>query len=188
MRRRTFIQSLLGNLALLAASRRARAQSLTSDDAGSVTMAQLAEVVLPSSPGAARPEDIAAQFEEWIRNYPAGADAGYGYGFTNPRVLGPNPSTHYAEDLRQLELAASAKGSSFASLSTQEKRGLVRSALTMAGITSIPPHPSGQHVASDLMSYFYSSSEGEDLCYDAAIRRKYCRGLAGSDQRPARLS
>jgi hypothetical protein len=151
-------------------------------------MAQLAEVVLPSSPGAAHPEDIAAQFEEWISNYPAGADAGYGYGITRLRVLGPNPSAHYAEDLRQLYMGAQAKGSSFVALSGEEKRSLVASALTAAGVTSIPPHPSGQHVASDLMSFFYSSSEGEDLCYNAAIRRKYCRGLAGSDQRPARLS
>lgn len=188
MRRRAFIQSLLGNLALFAASRRARAQSLAPAEADGVTMAQLAEVVLPSSPGAAHPEDMAAQFEEWIRNYPAGADAGYGYGFTRLRVLGPNPSAHYAEDLRQLELAARATGSSFVTLSVKEKQSLVRSALTTVGVTSIPSHPSGQHVASDLMSYFYSSSEGEDLCYNAAIRRKYCRGLAGSDQRPARLS
>ena len=151
-------------------------------------MVQLAEVVLPSSPGAAHPEDMAAQFEEWVRNYPAGADAGYGYGVTRPRVLGPNPSAHYADDLRQLELAARAKGSSFAALNAADKRSLVRSALATAGVTTIPSHPSGQHVASDLMSYFYSSSDGEDLCYDAAIRRKYCRGLAGSDQRPARLS
>lgn len=188
MRRRIFIQSLLGNMALFAASRRVRAESLAPADAGSVTMMQLAGVVLPSSPGAARPEDIASQFEEWTREYPAGADAGYGYGITRLRVLGPNPSAHYAEDLRQLDLAARAKGSSFGGLSASEKRGVVRAALTAAGVTSIPAHPSGQHVASDLMSFFYSSSEGEDLCYNAAIRRKYCRGLAGSDQRPARLS
>ena len=45
MRRRAFIQSLLGNLAVIAASRRARAQAWLPADADSVTMAQLAEVV-----------------------------------------------------------------------------------------------------------------------------------------------
>jgi hypothetical protein len=38
------------------------------------------------------------------------------------------------------------------------------------------------------MSFFYTSSAGEDFLYNAAIRREDCRGLANSGKRPAPLT
>ena len=55
-------------------------------------------------------------------------------------------------------------------------------------IDRIPQRPNGKHVAADLLSFFYGSSEGEDFLYGVAIRRDDCRGLADSAQRPARLT
>lgn len=188
MLRRTFFKSLSSNLALLLLPRWGRAQTPAHNTPPSnATMNDIAAVVLPESLGDRRIAATAAAFERWLSGYHAGADAGYGYGFPKPTVLGPNPGAHYAEQLKQLDSAAGKSGS-FASLSKQEKRAAIQSALAAAGVTAIPPRPNGKHVAADLMSYFYSSSDGVDFCYNAAIRESDCRGLAGSDKRPAPVS
>ncbi len=187
MLRRSFFKSISSNLILLVLPRWARAQTEAATQSAGATWNEVASAVLPGSLGAARIEEIAANFEQWVRNYPAGADAGYGYGFTHPRKLGPNPSLHYAEQLSQIGAAAAAKGLTFAALSDTGKRAIVENVLAAAGVTSIPNRPSGQHVATDLMSFFYNSSAGEDFCYNAAIRRDACRGLASSANRPAPL-
>jgi hypothetical protein len=83
----------------------------------------VALVVLPESLGFKRIDEVTVAFEKWIRDYRAGADAGYGY----PRstVTGPNPSLHFSEQLRELDAVASAKGSCFAALSNQDKRAII---------------------------------------------------------------
>jgi hypothetical protein len=48
----------------------------------------------------------------------------------------------------------------------------------------LPRTPDGKHVASDLMAFYFNSSEANDLCYRAHIGRDECRGLAGSDREP----
>ena len=40
---------------------------------------------------------------------------------------------------------------------------------------------------SDLLAFFFRSSEANDLCYGAAIGRDHCRGLPGSEEAPAPL-
>jgi hypothetical protein len=148
----------------------------------------VALVALPGSLGRAGAMDVAVRFQTWIRNYHAGADAGYGYGITRPRVLGPNPSSQYGAQLRRLTTAAKAKGAAFEKINDSDQRALVEAAIASAGVTSLPPHPTGQYVVTDLMSFFYNSSPGEDFLYNAAIKRDDCRGLANSGKRPARLS
>jgi hypothetical protein len=186
MQRRKFFKSLGSNLALSLLPKWGRAQLATADQG--VSLKDIAVVVLPESLGSERIGEVRVAFERWLRDYKAGADAGYGYGFTKPTVTGPNPSLHYPEQLKQLDTAASAKGGRFKMLSLQDKRAIIRAALLAAGATSIPLRPNGKHVASDLMSYFYSSSDGIDFCYSAAIRISDCRGLASSAKRPAPLS
>jgi len=188
MLRRTFFGWISSGLLPFLFPRWVHAQTsgLTKDDLPMLN--EVAAVVLPASLGPVRATEIAAHFQEWIRNYHPGADAGYGYGITHPRVLGPNPSAHYGEQLRQLRAAATATGADFGKLSDPDKRALIENALATAGVTSLPPHPTGQYVAADLMSFFYDSSAGEDFLYNAAIKREDCRGLANSGKRPAPLS
>lgn len=165
---------------------RAQADGLA---AGDVSMLhELSKVVLPTSVGPARRDQIVERFAEWTRNYKAGADAGYGYGFPHLEVLPANPATHYPEQLRQLETAAAAKGSSFAKLDAAGKREMVAAALEQAQIDRIPSRPNGKHVAADLLAFFYNSADGQDFLYNAAIKRDDCRGLSTSAQRPAPLS
>ena len=62
--------------------------------------------------------------------------------------------------------------------------GDVAAALEQAKVTQLPQTPDGKHVASDLMTFYFRSSEANDLCYRAHIGRDECRGLAGSEQEP----
>jgi len=67
------------------------------------------------------------------------------------------------------------------------QRTVVEAALGEANVDRIPPRPDGKHVASDLLSFFFYGSDGQDFLYGAAIRRDRCRGLGNSGERPAPL-
>ena len=47
--------------------------------------------------------------------------------------------------------------------------------------------PDGGHVATDLMAFYFNSIDANDLAYRARIGRDTCRGLEGSENRPAPL-
>jgi hypothetical protein len=171
MERRGFFQRMFSALLALAGI---RAQGVRSDE-----FHELAGVVLPAGLGRLRTDKIADDFVQWFRDYKAGAEVSSGYGFPRTQVIGPNPSTHYAEQLSQLDLTK---------LNAAAKRAAVSSALEAAKIDRIPQHPNGKHVAADLLAFFYGSANGEDFLYGIAIKRDDCRGLADSDKRPARLT
>jgi hypothetical protein len=183
MLRRTFFKTLGSNAALLLVPKWGRAQVPTG-----ASLQDVAVVVLPASLGPQRIAAVAADYERWLSAYPAGADAGYGYGDTKLSVLGPNPSRHYAEQLKELDTAAEAQGGKFSSLSLDARRAIIQAALVEASAIAIPMRPNGKHVATDLMSYFYHSSDGMDFCYNLAIRESDCRGLSSSGKRPEPLS
>jgi tRNA U34 5-methylaminomethyl-2-thiouridine-forming methyltransferase MnmC len=186
MQRRTFFKFLASNLTIALLPKWSRAQLAAAGPGASIQ--DIALVVLPASLGPKRIGEVTVAFETWLRDYKAGVDAGYGYGFTRLTVTAPNPSQHYSDQLKQLDAAASAKGGSFATLSLADKRAILQAALLAAGATSIPTRPNGKHVAADLMGYFYSSSDGIDFCYNAAIRIADCRGLVSSAKRPDPLT
>jgi hypothetical protein len=175
-------------MAFFALPGRARGASLAPTVGASATVRDLAEAVLPPALGPAGLDAAVKQFEEWIQNYKAGAEMSSGYGFTRLRVEPPDPSAHYAAQLKQLHDAALARGASFAESSQAVRRELVRDALNAAHVEGIPRRPDGAHVATDLMAFFFFiSSDGHDFLYDAAIHRDACRGLKSSGLRPAPL-
>lgn len=143
-------------------------------------MHELANVVLPASLGQQRRDHISAGFIQWIREYKQGAEIASGYGFPRTQVIGPNPASHYADQLRKLDLARLDGAAA--------KRSAVEKALEDAQVDRIPQRPNGKHVAADLLSYFYNSSEGEDFLYGVAIKRDECRGLSDSGRRPAAIT
>jgi hypothetical protein len=128
------------------------------------TLLAVARKVLPSEVDV---EKTVAAFEKWVREYRPGAEMDHGYGFTRLRRKGPSPASIYIEQLRALG-----------------PEGDVAAALEAAKVTSLPQSPDGKHVASDLMAFYFRSSEGNDLCYRAHIGRDECRGLAGSEKEP----
>ncbi|HEV2387637.1 MAG TPA: hypothetical protein VGS20_10325 [Candidatus Acidoferrales bacterium] len=192
VQRRTFLKSVVAAIIPFLFPRwlRARIPALAPDAVSAPEQAQLRElaaVVLPASLGRAGTDAVADQFAKWIRNYKPGADLGYGYGFTQPRVAPPSPAGGYPGQLAALEAAAKAKGNSFARLDRAGQREIVGAALEQAKISDVPRRPGGAHVAADLMSFFFYGPGGEDFLYNAAIHRDECRGLPDSPRRPARL-
>jgi hypothetical protein len=173
MKRRGFFErTFLGLIALI--GRRAGAQPVRVED-----VRELATVVLPSSLGRSRMDEIADGFVRWVRDYKDGAEISSGYGFPRTQVVGPNPSKLYPEQLKQLDLAK---------LDGAARRAAIEKALVEAKIDRIPQRPNGKHVAADLLAYFYGSASSEDFLYGVAIKRDDCRGLGDSGKRPARIS
>jgi hypothetical protein len=178
MRRRSFFQWLSSTVLAFVAPGRARAEV----EAGQ--MRELAAVVLPESLGRARTDEAADKFVRWIRDYRAGAEIGCGYGFPRVQTVTPSPAANYPAQLSALEAAASAKGAAFAKLDAAAKKAILEAALQAVKVDRVPARPNGQHVAADLMSFFYNSSQGQDFLYGVAIQRDDCRGLATSADRP----
>jgi len=167
MKRRNFFERVLLGAAALFAPRWARAQQMDQ------SMRELASVVLPGSLGRARIEQIAGDFLVWIRDYRAGAEIASGYGHPRTQVTGANPSEHYAGQL--------------SALGSPVSREAVERAIAAAKVDRIPQRPNGRHVATDLLAFFFNSSEGEDFLYNAKIRRDDCRGLGDSAKRPEKF-
>jgi hypothetical protein len=140
----------------------------------------LAAVVLPAELGAAAIDRTADAFVRWVQGYRANAEMDHGYGNTRLRSKGASPAAGYLRDLEGLRPA-------LLSGEPDTSRQAVTSALEQAMITDLPRTPDGRHVAADLMSFYFRSSDANDLCYRAAIGRDLCRGLEGSEQAPPTL-
>lgn len=138
------------------------------------TLRALAGVVLPSSLGERRISEIADAFTACVRGYRAGAEMEHGYGLTRLRYKGPSPAPAY---LRQLAALGE----------NPLTRENVEAAIVEAKVDSLPAILDGRHVATDLMAFFFHSSEANDLCYKARIGRDDCAGLRGSDKVPTPL-
>ncbi|HLH18869.1 MAG TPA: hypothetical protein VKX45_16740 [Bryobacteraceae bacterium] len=130
----------------------------------------LARVVLPSAVDAA---SAAEGFAQWVRGYRGGAEMDHGYGFTRLRTKPALPVASYVKQLAALGPEPSAEA--------------VAAALEEVKVADLPRTPDGRHVASDLIAWYFRSSDANDLCYRAAIGRDKCRGLAGSEDPPKEL-
>jgi hypothetical protein len=158
---------------------------LQAEDLDPVLLAAIAEVVLPSESDRAA---AVAAFTRWISNYKEGADTDHGYGNTRVRSTGPSPARNYAAQIAALETAARAKGAAgFAAAAVDDRRAIVEAAVAAAKVERLSARPTGAHIATDLMGHYFNSSPAADLCYRAAIGRDSCRGLPGSDKKPASL-
>jgi hypothetical protein len=189
MERRTFFKCAWSGAIPFVLPRWARAQRGPFTGQSASTLRDVAEAVLPQALGPHGRDAAVAEFTQWLRSYKAGAEMSAGYGFTRIQVVPPDPSAHYVEQLDQLEAAArSRRNVPFGTHDVGERREMVQAALTAAHVDVIPRRPNGQHVAADLLGFFYFiSSDGHDFLYNAAIKRDECRGLASSGQRPAAL-
>ncbi len=188
MRRRTVIRYLLAGAGLLPFSRlRGWAQRAGFPGQRGDTLRELASVVLPSSLGRAKTDEIADRFIQWVHDYRPGADMAHGYGSPRLQAKPPSPAQNYTQQLEMLEGSALAQGASLARLEPGAKRVIVEASLREAKVGALPPGPNGRHVVADLMSFYFHSSEANDLCYRALIGRDECLGLPGSEKAPARL-
>ena len=167
---------------------KAGARGLQAEGLDAATLAAIGDVVLPSEIGVNGRKEAVSAFTRWIRNYKEGADTDHGYGNTRIRSTGPSPARNYPTQMAALDAAARAKGAaSFAAASADDRRALIEAAIATAKVERLPSRPTGAHVATDLMGHYFHSSAGSDRCYRAAIGRDTCRGLPGSENKPAAL-
>lgn len=165
----------------------AEAQASPLGEPAAHTLRAIAPAVLPSAIGAAGADRVVDRFLEWLRGYKSGAEMGFGYGILRKRVTPAITSDKYRQQLESIDGAIPA-GSSFRALPIEERQRVITAALERAGIRDFPMSPDGTHVISDFMSFYFTSTEANDLCYRAAIGRDRCRTLAGSRQRPAPIA
>jgi hypothetical protein len=164
---------------------RARGIDFRAEGVDPAVLAAIAEVVLPSE--CDRSQAVAA-FTQWIANYKDGADTDHGYGNTRVRNTGPSPARNYTTQIGALDEAARATGAAgFAAAAPDARRAIIAAAIADAKVERLPARPTGAHIASDLMGHYFGSSAASDLCYRAAIGRDMCRGLPGSNRKPAPL-
>jgi hypothetical protein len=179
MQRRTLIKTILGWLSV--ARIRLLAQPTPFPGKQEVALHELAAVVLPESLGRTETDRIARDFIRWVRDYRPGAEMQTGYGFTRVRYKPASPEPRYLEQLDQLASGALAQASLTA------KREKLAEALEAAKVRDVGMTPDGTHVASDLMIFYFNSSEANDRAYDANVGRDKCRGLRNSAEQPSRL-
>ena len=188
MKRRTLFKTaalaVLGNAVPRAA--RAQAGSLNQDDRE--MLAAFAEAVLPSTLGGDGRDKAVEAFVKWLDGYKAGVPMSFGYGGQlKYEVVPPSPLPRYPAQFSRLQELSEAKGSTFKALAPGERKAVVEAALIEAKVTRLPARPDGQHIASDLMSHFFSSSDGNDFLFKASIRVSECRGLSSSTARPVSI-
>ncbi len=188
MKRRTlFITAALAVLAnAVPRLIRAQARALSQDDRELI--AAIGDVVLPSSLGVDGRAKAVEGFAKWLDGYKAGVPMSYGYGQLRYAVVPPTPLLRYPSQFSRLQELSKAKGAAFAALSPADRQAVVEAALLEAKVTKLPERPDGQHIASDLMSHFYNSSDGNDFLFKASIRVSECRGLGTSSDRPVSIT
>jgi hypothetical protein len=190
MHRRTLLQALAALVAALHLPRLRAAPAATPllDASALQTLESLAGVVLPSTLGPAGHRAVVASFSAWLEGYREGADRGHDYGLSKLLPAAPaSPATRYPAQLAALDAAARARGAArFADLSAEDRQRVASEAL--AAVQRLPALPDGENLVADLMGHYFRRAEAWNLCYRADISWDACRGLEGSEARPAPLA
>jgi hypothetical protein len=188
MRRRTLLQVLATSVSVLPVNRvrlAAQARALTPEAVG--VLREVAATVLPSSLGSDKISLIVDRFIAWGRDYEEGVALAHGYGDPTLVKSGPSPVPDYVAQLAAIDAAARGRGGAFGTLPLETRRTLLSEALATAKVTQLPGRPTGAHVVSDLMAFYFRSSEANDLAYRARIGRQMCRTLELTTRRPTPL-
>jgi hypothetical protein len=151
------------------------------------TLRALAPALLPGELGAAGHEKIVGDILQWLAAYRAGAERSWGYGHPRPSGTPAIDTTAYRAQLIEIESFARRRGGALSGLSADDRRAVALDALARLDVRSFPSAPNGQHVVTDFMSFFFTSSAAVDLCYRARIGSVTCRGLTGAALRPTSL-
>jgi hypothetical protein len=144
----------------------------------------IAPTVLPTTLGDKGVRSVTDKFVAWTRGYREGVALSHGYGHPRLQKSGPSPVPLYVAQLTALAGEAKTKGARWNALDLETRRALLDAAFAKAGVRSLPPRPSGQHVVADLMAFYFRSSEANDECYHALINREVCRPIAITTRRP----
>jgi hypothetical protein len=189
MRRRTLLQAILTTLPAIPLTRvRLAAQVRALTPEAIATLREVAATVLPASLGADKVALVTDRFIAWTRDYQEGIALAHGYGHPKLITSAASPTPDYVAQLSAIDAAARARGAGFSALPLESRRTLLGDALAAAGVTQLPGRPTGRHVASDLMAFYFRSSEANDLAYRARIGRQVCRTVELTTRRPTPMA
>lgn len=189
MRRRTLLHVIVSTLPTLPLTRvRLNAQVRTLTPEAIAVLREVGATVLPASLGTDKVSLVVDRFVAWCRDYEEGVALVHGYGHPKVEKTAASPVPDYVAQLTALDAAARGRGGRFGALPLEARRALLDEALTAARVTALPGRPSGRHVASDLMAFYFRSSEANDLAYRARIGRQVCRTLELTTRRPAPIA
>jgi len=187
--RRAFLGTLAAAVPAAALVRRAHAAAVDDIAADPRTLHALGEAVLPSELGRAGTQAAVTDFQRWIAGYRENAELLHGYGTSTLGKSGPTPATRWAAQLDALDATARKEGArSFAALTLERRREMVRAELTALKADRIPPVGRAPHVALALLGHWYGTPQAIDRCYESQIGKESCRPLAGSMRKPLPLA
>jgi hypothetical protein len=187
--RRAFLGTLAAAVPAAALVRRAHAAAVDDIVASPRTLHALGEAVLPSELGQSGTRAAVTDFQRWIAGYREGAELLHGYGTSTLERSGPTPATRWAAQLDALDATARKEGArSFAALSLDRRREVVRAELEALKADRIPSVGRAPHVAVALLAHWYGSADATDRCYEAYVGRQSCRPLAASARKPLPLA
>jgi hypothetical protein len=187
MKRRSLLRLFAAAAAWARLPLAAFAQQPTMSAADEARVRALAEAVLPTELTPAGRTEIVDTFLRWLRNYRQGAEMDHGYGFTRLRQTPASPAANYPAQLAALDRAARTRGAAFETLDLAARRAIVAASIDTAKVERLPVRPTGDHIATDLMGFYFHGEAANDLAYRAAIGRDSCRGLPGSESTPNRF-
>jgi hypothetical protein len=183
--RRSFIGFALRLGAMLGLSRAlpvSAAGNLIATDAAAPFDAALLDAlgaaVLPSELGEQGRAAALRRFSVWITGYVPGAELNHPYPAAPVSHLPASPLATWQQQLRELDAAARAQSpGGFAAMDLPARQALI--AQSLAGIKGpdLPLPIDAPHVALGLMTHFFQSPQGTDLCYRAAVGKAMCRPL-----------
>ncbi len=195
IRRRSFIGFALRVGALLGFGRAlpvSAAGGIIATDAAApfdaTLLGALGAAVLPSELGEQGRAAALRRFSAWITGYMPGAEVNHPYPAAPVTHLPASPLPAWQKQLRELDDAAHAQSpGGFAALGVPERQALI--AQSLAGIKGpdLPLPIDAPHVALGLMTHFFQSPQGTDLCYRAAIGKAMCRPLEDLPHAPRAL-
>ena len=193
MKRRTLLQ-WLGGVAGAAATVPLRAirvfaqpRELTHESVA--TLYEIAATVLPASLGATRVRAIADKFVAWTRGYREGVALVARLRASAPaairRVAGAGlHRTARGPGRRGERERCAVAGARPRHAPPAARRGAGEGQRSRTAARGRPASTS----SSDLMAFYFRSSEANDVCYSAMINREVCRPIAITTRKPAPLS
>jgi len=148
----------------------------------------LGAAVLPSELGEQGRAAALRRFSAWITGYAPGAELNHPYPAAPVSQLPASPLAAWQGQLQALDAAARAQApGGFATLDVPARQALLAQAFETVKGPDLPLPIDAPHVALALMTHFFQSPQGTDLCYRAAIGKAMCRPLEDLPHAPRAL-
>ena len=163
-----------------------REQATTLDAA---TVTKLAEAVLPSELGDSGFVRVSRAFTQWIGEYRQGAELNHPYGSAEISQTGESPANRWKAQLTALDRDARTKHQrGFNALPLEQRKALVTAAIASERTNRMPEPLDANHVALALVSWYFTSPDAVDLCYQSRIGKNQCRPLVNAPRQPLPLA